>query len=526
MRVSLRVKMIGATVLMLLFIVALFGTLQVRTTTADLRQETERLRALRLQQAQALGRSTVDTLAASAPFLIAENDYKTLRAQLGPAVRAASQSDLQVDDAFITDNEGRVLAYASRDQGRQAPDSLEVEPMKGLKAGQALLVPGQGDDPGRVVATAPVDDPEGKRWGYVRLVYDLSGLREDLANIEARALERRGAIVTRAVGFGALLLLLGVLITVLEALAISRPVLDLSQSAQRIAAGDLSARARGGSGDEIGELARNFNHMADRVEALLEETAAKTALERELEVARIIQEAILPPPGLVKAPGLRFAGFLRSASMCGGDFWAHYDMGARRTLLCVGDVTGHGVPSAMITAACRSGLDTVRAMTGGDIGVEALMQQLNHTIYEAAQRKFTMTFLGMIYDPALQSLEIANAGHNFPLLVRAEQGQPRARPLVTRGNRLGDVRTSRYVSLREVLQQGDTLCLYTDGITEHPNAQGQLYGERRLGRLLQRLHGQSPEVMVKAVIEDVARFAGETPQEDDITLVIARVEAA
>lgn len=524
MGLSLRVKMIGATVLMLLFVVALFGALQVRTTTADLNQETARLRQRRLQQAQALGLSAVETLAASAPFLIADNDYNTLRAQLGSVVRAVSQSDLRTDDAFVTDDEGRVLAYASRHEGRAGDARLPLEGLQGLKGGEARL-DGEVEAGGRVVASAPIEDGEGKRWGYVRLVYDLEGLREDLARIEVQAAARRVEIVKRGLVFGALVLLLGVVIAVLEALAIARPVLALTRSAQQIAGGELGARAQIGGRDELGELARSFNYMADRVEALLEETAAKTALERELEVARIIQEAILPPPGLVKAPGLRFAGFLRSASMCGGDFWAHYEMGPGRTLLCVGDVTGHGVPSAMITAACRSGLDTLRSMTGGQIEIEALMQQLNHTIYEAAQRKFTMTFLGLVYEAKERRLALSNAGHNFPLLLRREAQGPRVRPLVVRGTRLGDAPQSRYLSIEEILHPGDLLCLFTDGITEQLNAQGVMFGERRLARVLQGVFERSPEEIVRVVVEAVAEFAGGTPQGDDLTLVIARVEA-
>ncbi len=526
MKLTLRAKMIGATVLMLLFVVALFGTIQVRSTTADLRQETKHLRELHINNAQTLGRATVGTLAASAPFVIAENDYKTLRAQLGPAVEAASQSSLRVEEAIITDKEGQVLASSFRDKKHRAPKALSLELLSEIKEIQTQLVMGDTQQPERVVVAAPIKDPEDRLWGYVRFVYDLQGLRDDLGRVESYAQIRRQEMITRTVGFGALILLLGVIITVLEALAITRPVLALTGTAQRLANGDLEARAVVRGPDEIGTLARTFNVMAARVQNLLKETAVKTALERELEVARIIQESILPPPGVVKAPSIRFAGYLRSASMCGGDFWAHYDMGQERTFLCVGDVTGHGVPSAMITAACRSGLDTLRAMTKGQIELEALMNQLNYTIYEAAQRKFTMTFLGMLFDPLTRRLEMSNAGHNFPLLVRSSPEGVKVRPLVSRGNRLGDLRDSRYTSISETLQDGDLLCLYTDGLTEYENAKGAAFGECRLGRLLQRHVDEEPDKIIDMVLAELAAFAQELPQEDDITLVIARVGAS
>jgi sigma-B regulation protein RsbU (phosphoserine phosphatase) len=178
----------------------------------------------------------------------------------------------------------------------------------------------------------------------------------------------------------------------------------------------------------------------------------------------------------------------------------------------------------MITAACRSGLDTLRAVTQGRVSVDALMSQLNHTIHKAGRRKFTMTFVGLLYEPRTGEAMLASAGHPFPLLARRQGARVELRPLVARGSRLGDQPESEYVPVREVLQVGDLLCLFSDGLTEARSPQGVFFGERRLGRLLQQHFDLSPEAALEKIVAEWAAFVGAQPQEDDLTLVLARVE--
>ncbi len=525
MGLSLRIKVIGTTVLLLVFVIAIFSVLQVRMATGDLDAETSRLRELRTAQAEELGRTTVGNISAGTAFAIAENDYTALQSQIGPVVRRTEGSDAPIKTAAIYNERGEVLAHASQGSDER-PEPLEVESLTDLKdATSQLLMSGDEGAPDRVLVTAPIIDRNGKRWGFARFEYDLVGLRADLEGIETRATDRSRTIVQRAAGLGALAIVLGLLISILQALAITGPIVSLTQSAQAIAGGDLSARAEVSSRDELGVLASSFNTMAERIVGLLQETAAKTALERELEVARIIQETLLPPPGEVQRQRIRFAGYLRSASICGGDFWTFADTVGDGTLLCVGDVTGHGVPSAMITAACKSGIDTLQSVTGGQLEVSRLMAELNKTIYAAAQRKFTMTFFALKFDPVSMSAEFSNAGHNFPILVRQREARPAARALVSRGHRLGDVHGSHYATETVELATGDTLCLFTDGITEYCNPAGEEFGEKRFRRALVQAYAMTPDETIQHVLETLSAFANNAVQEDDVTLVVAKVTA-
>ena len=162
----------------------------------------------------------------------------------------------------------------------------------------------------------------------------------------------------------------------LQSLRITRPIRDLTESVERIAQGELKERVRIGSTDELGVLARNFNHMAERIGVLLSEAKQKATLEKELEVARVIQESLLPPSTLIDARCLRLRGFFRSASICGGDWWSYAELPGGKVLVVIGDVTGHGVSSAMITAAAKSCCDTLRHVTDGELTVTFLLEEL------------------------------------------------------------------------------------------------------------------------------------------------------
>src|SRR6185436_19032262 len=114
-------------------------------------------------------------------------------------------------------------------------------------------------------------------------------------------------------------------------------------------------------------------------------------LEKELEVARAIQETLVPSGELFDRQVLRLCGHFQPATQCGGDWWTVHDLPDGRILVTIGDVTGHGVPSAMITAAAKAACDVVRALDGAHLTPGRLLSVINRAIFEAARRKFVMT---------------------------------------------------------------------------------------------------------------------------------------
>jgi serine phosphatase RsbU (regulator of sigma subunit) len=374
-------------------------------------------------------------------------------------------------------------------------------------------------------AGALADDPGTARQGYVVFGYDLAPLEREKAKA---AKQKTAALNSTAIwsgAVGALFVLIGTLLAVFQGLSISKPIKLLAWKADQIARGDLDARVEVKSTDEIGILGENFNFMADQIVVLLQQTAEKAKMEQELEVARTIQETLVPPNEPVSEGFFKFAGYFQPASQCGGDWWTWHQLVGDKVLIVIGDVTGHGVPSAMITAAAKAACDVARSVYQDDVAVTKLLEIMNYAIFESAKRKFVMTCFASIVDTKKRTITYANAGHNFPYLFRAgEDGKGEFGSLMIRGNRLGDLRESKYEAKSTDLLSGDILVWYTDGIVECENAAGEEYGEKRFRASVRRAAALEAGEMRDAVVADSQTFFGETLRKDDITLVIGRIQ--
>jgi sigma-B regulation protein RsbU (phosphoserine phosphatase) len=320
-----------------------------------------------------------------------------------------------------------------------------------------------------------------------------------------------------------LLVLLGTVLAIVQGLRISKPIKMLAWRADQIARGDLETRVEVSSTDEIGLLGENFNYMADQLVVLLRQTAEKATMEKELEVARTIQETLVPNNDTVERGFVRLAGYFQPASQCGGDWWTYHDLVGGKTLVVIGDVTGHGVPSAMITAAAKAACDVARAVNNDDVSCTQLLEIMNKAIFESAKRKFVMTCFASILDPKTRTITYANAGHNFPYLYRVVDGKGDFGSLMTRGNRLGDLPESKYASKTQELLAGDLLVWYTDGIVECENDKGEEYGEKRFRASIRRAAHLEPAEIREQVVGASQQFFADRPRKDDITMVIARV---
>jgi serine phosphatase RsbU (regulator of sigma subunit) len=361
------------------------------------------------------------------------------------------------------------------------------------------------------------------REGYVILGYDVApiGWFAMSAAEQKDEASRRAALYTGAVG--ALFALIGTLLAILQGISITRPLKQLAWGADQLARGDLAARVAVTSSDEIGFLATNFNYMADQIEVLLEHTAEKARIEQELEVARAIQETLVPNGEPVDCGTFKFAGFYQPAAQTGGDWWTWHELGGGKFLVVIGDVTGHGVPSAMITAAAKATADIARLVHGEQLTVTRLLEMMNQGIFESAQRRFVMTCFASIVDTRARTITYANAGHNFPYLFRSGDGKGEFGSLMIRGNRLGDDRTSKYESKTTELLAGDVLVWYTDGIVECENGDGDEYGEKRFRASVRKAAALDAGEMRDAIVGDATSYFADTPRKDDITMIVGRI---
>ncbi len=378
-----------------------------------------------------------------------------------------------------------------------------------------------GDKPTPKAALA--EDPGVSRQGYVVLAYDLKPIQDFAEKSREQKKDASYKSALRTGAFGAMFVLIGTVLAIFQGLSISKPIKMLAWRADQIARGDLEARVEVRSTDEIGLLGENFNYMADQIVVLLHQTAEKATMEKELEVARTIQDTLVPPNDPIDQGFFKFAGFFQPATQCGGDWWTYHELVNDKILIVIGDVTGHGVPSAMITATAKAACDVARTVNHNDVSVTTLLEIMNDAIFQSAKRKFVMTCFASIIDPATRTITYANAGHNFPYLFRKKGDRGEFGSLMIRGNRLGDIKESKYESKQTELLPGDVLVWYTDGIVECENEQGEEYGEKRFRASIRRAVALDPGELRDNVVNEAANFYGQMPRKDDITMVIGRI---
>ncbi len=271
---------------------------------------------------------------------------------------------------------------------------------------------------------------------------------------------------------------------------------------------------------QISGIRTNLVRLADQLIHLLSETAEKASIKKELEVARVVQSLLVPAESILERKFVRIAGHFQPASECGGDWWAVYDLPEGRVLTLIGDVTGHGISSAIITGAAKAACDLACHVTGGNLSPSDLLRMMNQAIHETARRQIMMTCTASIFDPRTESLAVANAGHHFPYHLHGGQ----LRTVMVQGQPLGASATSSYDATTVPFQKSDTFVWFTDGVVECENDASEQFSEKRLRAVCQRAAPGGAVAVRDAVIEAVASFQQSKPQEDDMTLVVASID--
>jgi serine phosphatase RsbU (regulator of sigma subunit) len=515
--------MILTTSGLILVIVTLFGIINATHMARIFDEQSRRLSQVFMEDLTKRGEGQTLVLAQAAGNAILQSDFSTLQAFVP---KLAPRGDKEVAFAFAADRDGLMLAHSDAAlNGKALTDPVGHELCAATTAMSKRF--------GSLLAFSRPIEHEGQKVGTVAIAFHLEPLDEQVARINEEKKKAATAAARNTAALGLVFMLFGTALAVFQGLRISRPLTLLAWRADQIAGGDLSARVEVASSDEIGQLGESFNFMADQLTVLLRETAEKAVLEKEQEGARAIQEALVPPNELVARAGFALSGYFMPSSQCGGDWWTYHDLPGDRLLVLIGDVTGHGIPAAMITATAKAASDTVRAVSGDRLTVSYLLEVLNRAIYESARRKYFMTCFASIVDMRTRTITYANAGHNFPYLVRVKSatdasGNPGAEAqefqvLMSRGNPLGDVIDSKYPEKTQSLEAGDVVVWYTDGIVECENDHGEEYGEKRFRAAIRKAATLDPTGMRDSVVQNASTFFGGRARKDDITMVFARV---
>ncbi len=264
---------------------------------------------------------------------------------------------------------------------------------------------------------------------------------------------------------------------------------------------------------------RTLSHMTEWREALSSRDKL-VALQNELNVASQIQQSILPTE-FPKGSGYEIYASMEPARNVGGDFFDVLTLDAGMVGLAIADVSDKGVPAALFMMSSRT------LLKGSAIGIGEpgqVLSEVNDLLHEDNDTGMFVTILYAVYSSSTGELTYANGGHNSPLLVHAD-GTSSLLPL-TGGIALGVVPELEYQQQTVRLAPGEFVFLYTDGVTEAMNAEGEEFGVERLQDVFAAGPPEDPKAANEAVFEAVSEFAGDTDQSDDITcLAIYRSES-
>lgn len=251
---------------------------------------------------------------------------------------------------------------------------------------------------------------------------------------------------------------------------------------------------------------------------LTRELLDRRRLEKELAIAREIQASFLPKRA-PEVPGFDLAGATQPHDEVGGDYFDFIRVSDARLGIAIADVSGKGIPAALIMAGFRMSL---LAEIRNEFTMRAVMRKVNSLLHESTERdKFVTMFYGVL-DWKNRSLSFSNAGHNPPMLLRADG---RVQYLLEGGVALGVLPDARYEERPVALHPGDVLLLYTDGVSEAELPSGEQFGTERLERCLKRLADGTAHEILKGVVDEVTAYAGEHGVTDDLTLVVVKVKS-
>lgn len=411
-------------------------------------------------------------------------------------------AEAYLETRFGFDESGHALA----DDSESLPFSARVEGSEGRAMGAAL------------VSTIEWD---GTSWReQQRLVWARVGFLDAVRGLASNLPENQFNWVPLLFLAGvAVLFVLVELVTVGMVVSMGRSItrsLDaLFRGAARLSEGNLRYRIPIEGRDDLWDVADNFNLMAQELEKAREAEIERQRLEGELNVARQIQSRLMPVE-TPTVPRTELAGTSLPARQVGGDYYDYLPLPDGRVGVIVADVSGKGVPAALLMSSFRAALLSQRLEVHGPAGI---LDRLNRFLHRSIEPgRFVTAFLA-VFDPETGRLVYSNAGHNPPYWIQANGGLATLRE---GGLVLGLFRETPYAEDEVTLGAGDLVAFFTDGVTEAQNEFEEFWGDDRFLEILRSHPGKSCRRVLAEILEEVRDFSGESGQTDDITLVLTR----
>ncbi|HEX5107315.1 MAG TPA: SpoIIE family protein phosphatase [Vicinamibacterales bacterium] len=353
-----------------------------------------------------------------------------------------------------------------------------------------------------------------------------------IADVYARVSEGSGLdVVLFGIGF------VGVLLVVIQGAAfimgltlarsITGSIHELFTGTERVRLGDFTHKISIHSRDQLGELAESFNSMTSSIEDLLREKAEKERLEQELRIARSIQMSLLPT-GPLAAPGLSVTAHCEPAREVGGDYYDYMPIDDHRVGLLIADVAGKGTSAALYMAELKG---LMLSLTQLHTSPRRLLIDANRIISRHLDSRSFITITYAVVDLEARTLTYARAGHCPLIYVPGPHAPSRAAQIlapdglvlglqIDDGQRFNGLLAEATVPLGA----GDLFLFYTDGLTEAMDPDGNIFGEARLAALLQEQADAPFDQLRERILREIEVFSGPTEQQDDMTILLLKVE--
>jgi serine phosphatase RsbU (regulator of sigma subunit)/anti-sigma regulatory factor (Ser/Thr protein kinase) len=432
---------------------------------------------------------------------------------LHPLIKEKLARQPELSYAVVVDRAGIIQGHA--DPHRLGTPFEEPVGLRALmdgpprSAGETLL---RNDR--ELVASVPITHPSGKRLGHV-----VVAMRTSYVDAVLERARRQQSLIL------AISLLIGIAVSFLVLSHVLRPVATLREGIGRIAGGDLETPVRVSDGTELGLLANAINDMAAGLKKAQVEMVERERLVREMELAREIQDSILPSERIVEGPFV-IEGSQRAAAEVGGDYYDYFLLPDGRIGFAVADVSGKGVAGCLIMTMLYALLRADRATASSPA---ALLASLDERLGETLRRGSFVTMFYGILDVRTGRLVYASAGHNPTLIYR--HASRSVETLRSRGIPLGAIRGGAIRGTLEdltiTLEPGDAVLQFTDGISEAFEASGQeQFGHERMSATLRDTAPRGPRAVIDGFFERLTAWTGGGARLDDETILVLHRDPA
>lgn len=492
---SLRTKAAVVSVAFILALLTVTGFIIIRHEKVALTREVE-LRVL--AQARSIAASSERTMLEPDPELTFQ---KLLREMMS--------RDPDIESIVVVDRNGTILAHPEVTKiGSRYDPPRGLDPVPEIPYLDAEEMVAEGEDV--FVVNAPIKRTYEGQVSNIGRVF----IRSSKGKIEKAIRSARLQIIVITV----IVSLLGSVAAVILSGFITTPIKRLAEGARRIGEGDLDVRVKVSGRDEIGQLATTLNEMTTRLAKARGELVEKERMSKELEIARGIQQSLLPT-AFPEVESIEVAAVCESATEVGGDYFDLLAIDNRRVGVVIADVSGKGVPGLIVMGVARS---VIRAQARQHLSPREVLIRANDIIAPDIHRGMFVTVLYGVLDIERRTFSFANAGHN-PLVIVKKFGPVPYELIKTQGRPVGFMAGAFFDDRLEEttlpLDEGDTIFTYTDGIMDSLNKNDQEFGMDRLLETLADKRAVPVQEIIETILQRIAKFVGDRPQQDDMTML-------